>query len=108
MLLVPLQIHLKKNTVKDGNGYMQEIFQIINMAFTVYTFALIIYIFMSWFPGARESAFGEVLTKICEPYLEVFRKFIPPLGMIDFSPIVAIIVLRFAQGGLQQLYWMLI
>ncbi|NBJ68480.1 MULTISPECIES: YggT family protein [Clostridia] len=86
---------------------MQEIFQILNLAFTVYTFALIIYIFMSWFPGARESAFGEVLTKICEPYLEVFRKFIPPLGMIDFSPIVAIIVLRFAQSGLLELFRML-
>ncbi|WP_077300371.1 YggT family protein [Virgibacillus pantothenticus] len=86
---------------------MQEIFQILNLAFTVYTFALIIYIFMSWFPGARESAVGEVLTKICEPYLEVFRKFIPPLGMIDFSPIVAIIVLRFAQKGLLVLFSML-
>jgi YggT family protein len=39
--------------------------------------------------------------------LSVFRKFIPPLGMIDFSPIVAILAYsfigRFALAGLHQL-----
>jgi len=55
---------------------------------------------MSWFPGARESSFGEALGRICEPYLEIFRRFIPPLGMIDLSPIVAILVLSLASNGL--------
>lgn len=59
---------------------------------------------MSWFPGARESAIGQFLAKICEPYLEPFRKIIPPLGMIDISPIVAILVLKFAISGLGQLF----
>jgi YggT family protein len=59
---------------------------------------------MSWFPNAKESAIGQFLTRICEPYLEPFRKFIPSLGMIDISPIVAILVLRFATTGLYQLF----
>lgn len=84
------------------------LFNIIDTALYVYSFALIIYIFMSWFPGARESSIGEFLTKICDPYLEPFRKFIPPLGMIDFSPIVAIFVLHFARlYGLPVVYSML-
>jgi len=63
---------------------------------------------MSWFPGARESTFGVFLGTISEPYLEQFRKFIPPLGMIDISPIVAIFVLHFARtSGLNALYSML-
>ncbi len=66
--------------------------------------ALIIYILMSWFPNARETSIGQMLARICEPYLEQFRKFIPPLGMIDISPIVAFIVLRLAGNGLDQLY----
>jgi YggT family protein len=33
------------------------------------------------------------LRDVSEPYLRIFRKFIPPLGMIDLSPMVAIIVL---------------
>ncbi len=79
---------------------MLQLLKIILLGFQIYSFALIIYIFMSWFPGARESSFGIMLAKICEPYLEIFRKFIPPLGMIDFSPIVAIIVLQLARSGL--------
>ncbi|MBT2756091.1 YggT family protein [Mesobacillus foraminis] len=70
----------------------------------LYQWALIIYIFMSWFPNARETAIGQFLARICEPYLEPFRRFIPSLGMIDISPIVAFLVLRFASGGLIQLF----
>ena len=85
-----------------------QLFSLIGLALRLYSFALIIYIFMSWFPGARESAFGQFLTKICEPFLEPFRRIIPPLGMIDLSPIVAILVLNFAQVyGLSALYRML-
>ncbi|MEI5906096.1 YggT family protein [Bacillus spongiae] len=75
-------------------------------ALNIYSYALIIYILMSWFPNARESAIGQFLTRICEPYLEPFRRIIPPLGIIDISPIVAIIALNFASMGLVQLtYW---
>lgn len=79
---------------------MYQLLSILDLAITVYSFALIIYIFMSWFPGARESSFGVMLAGICEPYLEIFRRFIPPLGMIDLSPIIAIIVLNLARSGL--------
>ncbi|QXE03022.1 YggT family protein [Terribacillus sp. DMT04] len=83
------------------------LFNIISTAFTVYSFALIIYILMSWFPGARQSAFGEMLGRICEPYLDVFRRFIPPLGMIDLSPLVALIVLNLARSGVATIYFMI-
>ncbi|MBS4211923.1 MULTISPECIES: YggT family protein [Neobacillus] len=65
-----------------------------------YSWALIIYILMSWFPGAKESAIGQFLARICEPYLEPFRRIIPAIGMIDISPIVAFLVLNFATRGL--------
>ncbi len=85
-----------------------QIFNLLQTAFQIYMYALIIYILMSWFPGARESSFGEFLGRICEPYLEQFRRFIPPLGMIDISPIVAIFVLRFAAiSGLPVLFQLL-
>ncbi|WP_138414981.1 YggT family protein [Aquibacillus sediminis] len=87
---------------------MSQLFSLIYLAIEIYSFALIAYILMSWFPGARESSIGTFLARICEPYLEPFRKIIPPLGMIDISPIVAILVLSFARTGLQVLYGMLI
>ncbi|WP_010096761.1 YggT family protein [Ornithinibacillus scapharcae] len=85
-----------------------NIFQILAYALQIYSYGLIIYIFMSWFPGARESSFGSFLTKLYEPYLEPFRKIIKPVAMIDFSPIVAIIVLNVAGIGLRELYFIII
>ncbi|GAE91718.1 cell division protein YlmG/Ycf19 [Gracilibacillus boraciitolerans JCM 21714] len=84
---------------------MSLIHQILAYAMTLYSYAIIIYILMSWFPGARESSFGRMLGSIVEPYLEPFRKIIPPIGgMIDISPIVAIIVLQMAMRGLDFLF----
>lgn len=74
---------------------MNTVLGLIVGAITIYSYALIIYILMSWFPGARDSQFGYFLSKICEPYLEPFRRIIPPLGMIDISPIVALLVLNY-------------
>ena len=79
---------------------MDFLFSIIINLVQIYQWALIIYIFMSWFPNARDTGIGQFLTRICEPYLEPFRRIIPPLGMIDISPIVAFIVLKFAVSGL--------
>lgn len=86
---------------------MSQLLYILDTAFILYGYIILAYILMSWFPGARESSFGLFLAKICEPYLEQFRKFIPPLGMIDFSPIVAIFVLHLARFGLHTLFDMI-
>ncbi|QHS22182.1 YggT family protein [Virgibacillus sp. MSP4-1] len=86
---------------------MIEIYNLLQTALLIYMYAIVVYILMSWFPGARESSFGQMLGKIVEPYLEPFRKFIPPLGMIDISPIVAIFAIQFAKLGLEQLFIMI-
>ncbi|MCP3771936.1 YggT family protein [Paenibacillus sp. MZ04-78.2] len=75
-------------------GYIRTLIQI-------YQYVLIAYVLLSWLPSARESFIGEMLGKLCEPYLSVFRRFIPPIGgMIDISPIVALIALRFVGEGI--------
>ncbi|MGM9928937.1 MAG: YggT family protein [Bacillus sp. (in: firmicutes)] len=83
---------------------MTFLLSIILNLIEIYSWALIIYILMSWFPNARESSIGQFLARICEPYLEVFRRFIPPIGMMDFSPLVAFFVLRFATYGIIQVF----
>lgn len=56
---------------------------------------------MSWLPNVRASSIGEFLGKIVEPYLTPFRRIIPPIGgMLDISPIVALIALIFVEQGL--------
>lgn len=72
----------------------------------LYSMVIFVYIIMSWVPGARESQIGYFLASICEPFLEPFRRIIPPIGgMIDVSPIVALLVLRlFVPIGLQEIF----
>jgi YggT family protein len=87
---------------------MEMLFVLLYRLIDLYSWALIIYILLSWFPNARESSFGQILSRICEPYLEPFRRIVPPLGMIDISPIVAIFVLKLATAGLAQVYgWLM-
>jgi YggT family protein len=67
----------------------------------VYSILIIAYIFTSMFfsvggriPYSRASrAILDFLRDVCEPYLSIFRRFIPPLGPLDLSPMVGIIVL---------------
>ena len=87
---------------------LTTIVQFILFVVRIYTIGMIIYIFMSWIPGARESFVGRFMAKIYEPFLEPFRRFIPPLGMIDLSPIVAFIVLNLFSQGIVAIYSMII
>jgi YggT family protein len=62
-----------------------------------YVMLIFVYVLMSWIPH-NDGFIGEVydvLGSVCEPYLKIFRSFIPPIGgMMDISPIVAIFVLQ--------------
>ncbi len=65
----------------------------------VYTFIIFVYVIMSWIPVKRGviADIDNVLAKLCDPYLNLFKKLIPPIGgMIDISPILAILVLQLA------------
>ena len=65
----------------------------------IYFILLIVRILLSWFPNINwfDPPFS-VLSQLTDPYLNLFRAVIPPLGGIDFSPILAIFVLQFVQG----------
>lgn len=72
--------------------------QIINNLFQLYFVLIILYCFMSFFPRLdRNSGFAGAVTSVVEPYLALFRKFIPPVSGLDFSPIIAILVLQILQ-----------
>lgn len=80
---------------------MDEIYGIVMLVQKIYTFMIIGYVLLSWLPNARESFIGVFLGKLVEPYLGIFRKFIPPIGgMLDLSPILAVFALQFVAYGL--------
>lgn len=89
-------------------GLLATIFNFIIFLVQIYYFGMIIYFFTSWVPNIRESNFGEILGKLYEPFLEPFRKIIPPIGMIDISSLVALFVLVLFQAGLRSIFNMII
>lgn len=78
-----------------------SIYYYIDVLKQIYYYMIIGYILLSWFPNTRESFIGELLGKLVEPYLRPFRRFIPSIGFIDLSPIVALISLHFVALGLK-------
>lgn len=72
--------------------------KIIDILFQVYTLMLFARIISSWLPQLSQYKLMQCITFYTDPYLNFFRKFIPPLGMIDFSPIVAFLCLSFIQN----------
>lgn len=74
-----------------------------------YEILIIAYILMSWI-RPTEGLLGDiyrVLGTITEPWLGIFRRFIPPIGMVDVSPIVAILVLNVLTSGIVRLLYSL-
>lgn len=62
--------------------------------FLLYTVMILTRIVGSWFPELQKYRFMHFIAFYVDPYLNFFRRWIPPLGMLDFSPIVAYLVLR--------------
>ncbi|MBP0017431.1 MAG: YggT family protein [Cyanobacteria bacterium SBLK] len=60
----------------------------------IYSLLLLVRVLLTWFQTAAwaQQIMG-FLSPITDPYLNLFRSFIPPLGGIDFSPMLALIVL---------------
>lgn len=80
----------------------QLILDIVGLALNIYRYMIFGYVLLSWFPNARESFIGRLLGNIVEPYIGIFRRFIPPIGgVLDLSPIIALFALWFIDIGLQ-------
>ncbi|MGD1701733.1 YggT family protein [Dapis sp. BLCC M229] len=70
--------------------------QTLSTFVSFYLVLMFIRILLSWFPNVNwyDPPFS-VLSQLTDPYLNIFRSIIPPLGGIDFSPIIAIFALQF-------------
>lgn len=75
--------------------------RLVRTLFGFYNYLILGYVLLSWFPirpGSLMDDIGAVLQSLVGPYLNFFRRFIPPLGMIDWSPVVAILVLSLLEN----------
>jgi YggT family protein len=80
---------------------MDILVQTLSTFLSIYTILLIIRILLSWFPNVDwYNPPFSVLGQLTDPYLNLFRSIIPPLGGIDLSPILAFLLLSFLRQGI--------
>jgi YggT family protein len=80
----------------DVANYVNALFEVYILLIFVYILLNLLFSFGMRLPYSRWSdAVLSFLRDVCEPYLRIFRRFIPPIGMLDLSPMIAIIVLYF-------------
>jgi YggT family protein len=87
----------------DARGQVADFLSALILVYTliifVYIITSLIFSFGGRVPYSRWSdAVLGFLRDVCEPYLSIFRRFIPPIGPLDISPIVAILLLQFGGG----------
>jgi uncharacterized protein YggT (Ycf19 family) len=70
--------------------------EFLSIFISVYILLILAYILTSWIRLPYSPWLNRVqrfLYDVCDPYLRIFRRFIPPLGPLDLSPMVGVIVL---------------
>lgn len=67
--------------------------RLINVAFTLYSFAIIARALLPWFRVSPYHPVMRFLIEITEPLLAPLRRYIPPVGGLDFTPMVALLIL---------------
>lgn len=78
--------------------------QVIDKVITILIYAIVIRTFLSFLPQFRSNKLSMILYDVTEPLLKPFRRFQMggAAGAIDFSPLIAIIVLNFIQALIVQ------
>ena len=76
----------------------------VHVFVSVYILLIFGYIIMSWVKVPYQPWLNRAqrfLYDVCEPYLRIFRRILPPLGPLDISPIVGVFSLIFLDRLLQ-------
>jgi YggT family protein len=81
---------------------MQSLANFISSFVLLYTLLILTAVILTWvrLPHSRGlSAFRDFVDSVTSPYLRFFRRFVPPLGGLDLSPMLALIVLQVVGGA---------
>src|SRR2546428_2445272 len=68
----------------------------VHVFISVYILLIFAYIIMSWVRLPYSTSLNRIqrfLYDVCDPYLRIFRRILPPFGPLDLSPMVGVIVL---------------
>ena len=79
-----------------------QILEILLMALQLLTYALLGRALLSWVDSRQQWGISRILADITDPVIAPLRRVIPPIGMIDISFIVAILLIQVLQRLLVQ------
>lgn len=77
---------------------MTEVIHGVGFVVQFLAFAIFARAILSWFPIDKNGPIFQFLNAVTEPVLDPLRRVIPPIGMIDITPMVAMLLLFFIAG----------
>jgi len=84
-----------------------SLIRLVDTLFEIYSWLLIIRILLTWLPVDAYNPAVRFIARVTDPYLRLFRGILPPLGMLDLSPILAFFLLSLARRLVINLLWAL-
>lgn len=89
---------IKKAFFDKLAGMIGILYKMIQWFFGIYTLLLFARVVGSWFPNFAYHPIMRFLRFYTDPYLNIFRRIIPPIGgALDLSPMIAFFVLQFLE-----------
>jgi len=85
------------DTTALTNG-LAVLLMVLSQAVNIYLFVLFVRVLVSWFPNMAGNPVIGGVASITDPYLNIFRGVIPPIGGIDLSALLAFITLNLLQS----------
>ncbi len=77
--------------------------RLLNLLFSLYSLAIVLRAFLPWLGVGAYHPLMRLLISLTEPLLAPLRRHIPPIGNMDFSPLVALALLWLLELLLQSL-----
>ena len=78
---------------------MCEVWNVVDIVFKLYILVMIVYAVVSWVPSLR-GRWTDYVAMLVEPVLGPVRRIIPPLGGIDLSFLIVIIVIQLVDANI--------
>jgi YggT family protein len=94
MLSVWLVFLLADRAIDPLNLLIVALAQLVDLAFSVFIFAILIQAILSWITPGTYNPVTSVLFSLTEPVLRPVRRFVPPISGFDLSPLVALLGLQ--------------
>ena len=72
---------------------MRTIIDVLLLLIDIYQIILLLRVLLSWFRVDPYNPVARILYTLTDPLLDPIRQFLPSTGMLDFSPLIAFLLL---------------